>query len=94
MSEDNWAKGYLAVQTTEFESLLSEALKMLESYEDCSLGDNDEYLIDLIMKVFQCIKSKVDFFDDNKNKQRFIDICSIIMKISFDKLEKDVMGVN
>lgn len=77
---------------------LTEALSVLIKYEDC-LKNLDPFLDQetFILSHINLLMGRLKFYLYDLSpsvKQSKIDVFQVITEISFDKLEKDIMGVN
>lgn len=76
---------------------LTEAGKLLDEYETdeaYNLRRNDVLALHSLNGFFKALKTAALEAECPVEKQKIIEIFEILTDISFDKLEKDVMGVN
>lgn len=74
--------------------VLTDALNFLHAYEQ---KKGDQTCTGIIMSDIASLMKSIAFYVDGMSpsgKQNKLDVFQVITEISFDKLEKDVMGVN
>jgi len=81
-------------------ALLTAALKVMVDFEsdvnrisDQPMGDISIVVNDM-NRFFASLKNHINSFDNQYGKNKTIEVFQILTEISFNKLEKDVMGVN
>jgi len=78
--------------------VLTKALDILNRYEDNKgslILASDLKLFDYLNIFMSQLKIYIEDLDcSNSHKQHIIDTFEVLIEISFDKLERDVMGVN